>query len=102
MELRLIATQTILKEDPRLKPVDHFQKCPACGCKELIHVSPDVVCSHCDWDSTAWDVSRGGMDNVFTAAHEFGIPVMETAPINDESGLPPNEANQPELNVEGA
>ena len=104
MKLQPIASQTSERSKPRMKPVDHFQKCPACGCKELIDVKPDVLCSVCDWDSAAWDVGRGGMDNLFTAAKEFGFPVMETvAGGKSASGLPaPTPLSEPSHEVEGA
>lgn len=78
MKLQLIAGPMQFRE-PRTKPVDHFHKCPACGCKDLIQINPDVLCSECDWDSTAWDVSRGGMDSLFSAANEFGFKVLTLA-----------------------
>ena len=100
MKLRLIASQTTVSKEPRVKPVDHFKKCPACGCKELIEVNPDVLCSRCDWDSTAWDVSRGGVDNLFSAAKEFGFPVMQS--ITGDQSPKPIEINQPKPTEEGA
>lgn len=77
MKLQLIATQRQERTVPRVKPIDHFKKCPSRGCKELIDVSPDVLCSDCNWESTVWDVSRGAMDNIFGAAKEFGFQIME-------------------------
>lgn len=59
------------RKQARIKPNRHFMKCPTCGCIGLISVGPDVLCSNCDWDSTAWDVSRGAMDNLFRAIREF-------------------------------
>lgn len=59
------------KSKKRTRPVDHFKKCPKCGDSELIQMGPDVLCSACDWDSLAWDVSRGGMDDLGAAAVEF-------------------------------
>ena len=58
-------------EEVRCKPVDRFKHCPACGCKHLIRLDPDVVCSQCDWNSAAWDVNQGSMDNLLRAAKEF-------------------------------
>ena len=103
MTLKLIATQTRSRKAPRVKPVDHFKKCPACGCKQLIDVSPDVLCSSCDWDSIAWDVSRGGMNNPIAAAREFGFHLV--APIASPQSKPgpmPACIRQLSLNVEGA
>jgi hypothetical protein len=74
MKLELIASGT--EKRKRVKPVDHFKKCPACGCKELIDVSPDVLCASCDWDSTLWDVCRGGMESPAAAAREFGFTTL--------------------------
>lgn len=59
------------KSKKRTRPVDHFKKCPKCGDSELIKMGPDVLCSSCDWDSLAWDVSRGAMDDLGAAAVEF-------------------------------
>ena len=78
MKLQLLSqVQTFETKKKRVTPVEHFKKCPACGCKDLIDLRPDVLCSSCDWDSTAWDVSRGGMDNLIGAAKEFGFQTME-------------------------
>ena len=52
------------------KPIDHFKCCPRCGDKDLINVNPDIVCSRCDWDSTAWHVAQGGMDDLRGAERE--------------------------------
>ncbi len=79
MQMQILLLPNHEKNKPRKKPLDHFHKCPACGAKELIAVSPDVLCGQCDWDSTAWDVSRGGMDSLFTAVKEFSFPVFEPA-----------------------
>ena len=60
------------EEKTKLKTADeHFKSCPACGEKELIKVSPEVLCATCDWGSMAWSISRGVMDNPFSAAMEF-------------------------------
>jgi hypothetical protein len=64
----------------RKKAVDHFKKCPSCGNKELHEVGPDLICFDCCWDSTAWDVSQGGMDYLFVAAKEFGLKSFEVKP----------------------
>src|ERR1700739_4650418 len=69
MKLELICTPNQVSERPK-KPIDHFKKCPACG-GELIPLDPDVLCSKCSWDSAAWHVSNGGMDDIFRAAREF-------------------------------
>jgi hypothetical protein len=61
------------RKPKRVKPIDHFSHCPACGCAELIDAGPDVLCLECDWDSTLWDVGRGGMNNLRLAAREFGF-----------------------------
>ncbi len=106
MKLQLIGRPVPGESGPRLMPVNHFKKCPACGCAELIESKPDVLCTECNWDSTAWDVSRGGMDNLYSAAKEFGIPVMESS-IAKSSDCPAHKAlsaatNQPTRAVEGA
>ena len=72
----------------RIKPVDHFSNCPQCGCKDLLDVNPDVACMKCDWDSTSWDVSRGGMDSLGKAAREFGfleVATEQIVPMNIEA-----------------
>jgi hypothetical protein len=101
MKLLLIPSP-VQERKKRVKPVDHFQKCPACGCKELIDVKPDVLCSLCDWDSTAWDVSRGGMDNLHSAAKEFGFSVMETVTGGKSDTALHARINQTQPEVEGA
>jgi hypothetical protein len=72
-------------------PVDHFKCCPRCGDKELIRVDPDVVCSSCDWDSTAWHVDQGGMDSLRAAAREFEAGAKRSKirplPRRDQDGL---------------
>lgn len=65
--------QTIQLEGKKIKSqkaVDRFKSCPLCGDSHLIRVSPEVVCSKCDWNSALWSVSRGRMDNLFGAAIE--------------------------------
>lgn len=78
MSLRTIKVQESTAK--RTKPVDHFKKCPKCGDRDLIQLDPDVLCSSCDWDSLAWDVSRGAMNDLEQAAREiFKIkPVLVT------------------------
>ena len=53
-------------------------KCPNCGGRNLIHLNPEVLCSSCDWDSLALDVSRGAMDDLDQAVKEIFInkPVL--------------------------
>lgn len=69
--MKLVQTnQTKGKGKKSEKAVDHFQRCPLCGDSDLIQVSPEVVCSKCDWNSCQWSVSRGCMDNLFGAAIE--------------------------------
>lgn len=99
MKLQLIKGVAGDRNPSRLKPVDHFKKCPACGGDDLIEVNPDVLCSRCDWASMAWDVSRGGMDSLMVAAREFGFPIA--VPI-ESSGLRPKQADELALNMEGA
>ena len=74
-------------------PIDHFKKCPACGDKELIQIDPDVVCSSCNWDSTAWHVSAGGMDDLKAAAREFEAGArrskIKAVPKRDQNFLGP-------------
>lgn len=75
MNLRTICcTEKPIK---RTTPMDHFKKCPNCGDKNLIRLDPDVLCSSCDWDSLAWDVSRGAMNNLEQAARE----IFKTGPV---------------------
>ena len=88
------------------KPIDHFKCCPRCGDKELIPVDPDVVCSRCDWDSTAWHVAQGGMDSLRAAAREFEAGAKRSKirplPKRDQDGLDLghamffSKANEPE------
>ncbi len=70
MRIELLTVMTGEEKKKRTKPVDHFKGCPRCGNK-VIAVDRDVICSSCDWDSTAWDVSRGAMDDLGRAAKEF-------------------------------
>lgn len=72
-----------LKAKPRKTPLDHFKQCPQCGDSELTPIGPDVVCMECCWDSTAWDVSQGGMDNAFYAAKEYGFNFLSSIPGNE-------------------
>lgn len=58
------------KQTKSKKAVDHFKRCPLCGDADLIRVSPEVVCSQCDWNSCLWSVSRGRMDNLHSAVIE--------------------------------
>lgn len=83
-----------VKEKPakRATPVDHFKKCPKCGNKDLIQLDPDVLCSSCDWDSLAWDVSRGAMDDLEQAARE----IFKTKPVLMASQLKSNASNTSE------
>ncbi|MFZ4402496.1 MAG: hypothetical protein ACOYOK_00200 [Pseudobdellovibrionaceae bacterium] len=74
MKVELRTVDIFEKAEKRTKPVDYFKKCPKCGDCDLIHFIPDVLCSSCDWDSLAWDVSRGGMDDLNQAAKETFIP----------------------------
>ncbi len=73
MKLGLYTTNEQITVKRRTRPVDYFKKCPKCGEVELIHVESDVLCSSCDWDSLAWDVSRGSMDNLQVAAKELFV-----------------------------
>jgi len=101
MKLQLIGCPTQEKKKSRSKPVDHFKKCPACGCNDLIEVTPDVLCSRCDWDSTAWDVSRGGMDNLYSAAKEFGFRIMESIDGGKQPSIDQKIEN-PKTKIQGA
>ncbi len=83
-----------------MQPVDHFKKCPKCGDSELIKVGPDVLCSLCDWDSLAWDVSRGGMDDLNAATVErFTLkPKLVKSPlVNEEQIIVAEEKTNPSL-----
>lgn len=71
MKLELRTKEGLEKTAKRTKPVDYFKKCPNCGGRNLIHLNPDVLCSSCDWDSLAWDVSRGAMDDLDQAVKEI-------------------------------
>jgi hypothetical protein len=77
MKLRLIADYDHEKKQPRATPVEHYKKCPSCGCRDLIEVRPDILCASCDWNSIAWDVSHGAMDDLQNAAKEFGLTILE-------------------------
>lgn len=70
MKLELVQYDDEPKRRPK-KPIDHFNKCPACGDKDLIPLDPDVLCSKCDWNSLVWHVSAGGMDDMKSAMREF-------------------------------
>lgn len=87
-KMKLVSEQEAKEVKKRLKPVDHFKKCPCCGGKELHPVGPDLICIDCCWDSTAWDVNQGGMDNVFTAAREYGFSTLNSVPV-DRTELDP-------------
>jgi hypothetical protein len=71
MQFQLLAN--LGRPKKRKKAIQFFKACPHCQCEELIEVGPDAVCSQCDWDSTEWDVIRGGMNNLVAAAREFGF-----------------------------
>lgn len=62
--------KTHVKQSTSKKAVDHFKRCPLCGDADLIRVSPEVICSQCDWNSCLWSVSRGRMDNLHAAVIE--------------------------------
>ena len=92
MEMKLCALEEPKTAKKRTRPVDYFKKCPKCGEKELIKLDPDVLCSSCDWDSLAWDVSRGAMDNITQAAKEAFVfskptpePKKENPPTNSKN-----------------
>lgn len=74
MKMQLRTIERLDKKAKRIKPVDYFRKCPKCASPDLIHLHPDVLCSSCDWDSLAWDVSQGAMDDLVQAAKEMFIP----------------------------
>jgi hypothetical protein len=76
--MRLISKLDSNEVKQRIQPADYFKKCPSCGGEELQAVGPDLICIDCCWDSTAWDVRRGAMDNVFIAAKEFGFATLNT------------------------
>lgn len=99
MKMRMIQTPTICRQKPRTKPVDHFKKCPACGCDDLIDVRPDVLCTRCDWASMEWDVSRGGMDNLVAAAKEFGFSTLTSVSTIEGE---PTELQPPGAEAQGA
>jgi hypothetical protein len=80
MKVKLKAQFELGKPAIRTKPVDYFKRCPQCGEQELICLDPDVLCSSCDWDSLAWDVSRGAMDDLALAADEFFKPHEHSGP----------------------
>lgn len=77
MKMKLRTIEGLEKTATRTNPVDYFKKCPSCGERDLIHLNPDVLCSSCDWDSLAWDVSRGAMDDLNRAAKE----IFKTKPV---------------------
>lgn len=91
---------TLEQLSTRLTPVEHFKKCPNCGCDELTPIGPDVVCLECCWDSTAWDVQQGGMDNVFYAAKEYGFNTLYSVPSKDSNKQ--NLVNKPLTEEQGA
>lgn len=96
--LELNNKQTGLKK--RTRPVDHFNKCPKCGDSELIQMGPDVLCSSCDWDSLAWDVSRGAMDDLGAAAMEFFASIsklVESTSSKEEQVFTSEEKTNPSI-----
>lgn len=53
------------KRESIVLPVDAFDACPSCGCKEgLLKNFIDVYCCECGWDSSATFVESGGMDQL--------------------------------------
>lgn len=92
MELRTI--EGIEKTAKRTKPVDYFKKCPKCGDRDLIHLNPDVLCSSCDWDSLAWDVSRGAMDDLDQAAKEIFMPKPVLVASQSKSAVSTKSASE--------
>lgn len=47
-----------------------YDRCPACGSRELIWVQPETLCGTCDWESTFRSVQVGKMDQIFKAYKE--------------------------------
>lgn len=95
MNLQLLAIQDQESSRPeRVKPVDFFKRCPACGFKDLIDVGPDVLCGRCDWDSIAWDVARGGMADLRGAHREFGFEAQIHESEIEDFATDPTGINQ--------
>jgi len=95
MKLEMICTTEQVIKRPK-KPIEHFKKCPACG-DALIPVDPDVICSTCSWDSTAWHVSTGAMDNLGAAAREFTAGELRSKMkiVKDNNRSKPAESLEP-------
>jgi hypothetical protein len=92
--VKLIQTNEIqIKQTKSKKAIDHFKRCPLCGDADLINVSPEVVCSNCDWNSCLWSVSRGRMDNLHSAVieelRESGkVPTLiKPVPVHDDEDI---------------
>lgn len=92
--MKLIQTNEVqIKQTKSKKAVEHFKRCPLCGDADLINVSPEVVCSNCDWNSCLWSVSRGHMDNLKWAAIEESeerckMPTLAQAtPVHDDEDV---------------
>ena len=88
MHLSLVANERGPGKRERVErirnPVDVIHKCPKCGSKNLLKLNVDVLCGHCDWDSTWAYVAAGGMDHLLAAArdHFIGPPKPLTDPEN--------------------
>lgn len=102
MRLRLQYVPTKERKQKRIRPVNHFSKCPKCGDAELIRLDPDVLCSKCDWDSCLWDVQRGGMNNLEAAAREFFQPKMNVIDGQGAAATPANSESESNNEKKGA
>lgn len=85
MEIKLYDLKEQKNTKDRTSPVEYFNQCPRCHERKLIKVFPDVLCSTCDWDSLAWDVSRGAMDNITQAVKEVFVTTKPTVEYKQEN-----------------
>ncbi len=57
----------------KLNSLSKLKNCPKCFSVNLLHMAPDLLCLNCDWDSAAYYVNIGAMDNLRAAAGEHGF-----------------------------
>ncbi|MBX9768888.1 MAG: hypothetical protein K2X47_16565 [Bdellovibrionales bacterium] len=53
-----------------------FHKCPSCGSSSIYEIDTDALCLDCPWDSAAWSVASGAMDDLVYWAED--ITAVET------------------------
>lgn len=57
----------------KMNSLSKLKKCRKCLSANLLRMAPDVFCLDCDWNSVAYYVSIGAMDNFRAAAGEHGF-----------------------------